>query len=90
MEEKSRGGSVCLKGSLNRPLIVRQSWTAASENTEGRAGLPSRGASQLFSLSSQINKDPRLFSKAMELDQFVVRSRAGVLACSCRLCYRMD
>ena len=90
MEEKSRGGSVCLRGSVNRPLIVRQSWTAASENTEGRAGLPSRGASQVISLSGQINKDPRLFSKAMEPDQVVARSRAGVLACSCPLSYRMD
>ena len=36
--------------------------TAASENTAGRPGLPSGGASQVISLSSQISSDPRLRS----------------------------
>jgi hypothetical protein len=44
--------AVCCKGSLNSTLIVRQNWIAASENTAGRPGLPSGGASQVMSLSS--------------------------------------
>ena len=32
---------VCRSGSLNRTLIVRQNWIAASENNAGRTGLPS-------------------------------------------------
>lgn len=68
---------VCLIGSLNRTLIVRQNWIAASENTAGRPGLPSGGASQVISLSSQISNEPRLRSAAVQLDQFVVRWRAG-------------
>ena len=64
---------VCLGGSLNRTLIVRQNRIAASENTAGRPGLPSCGASQVIPLSSQISKDPRLQSEAASLDQFVVR-----------------
>jgi hypothetical protein len=54
-------------------LIVRQNWIAASENTAGRPGLPSCGASQVISLSSQISNDPRFFNDAVQLDQFVVR-----------------
>ncbi len=53
--------------------MVRQNWIAASENTAGRPGLPSGGAHQVMSLSSQINSDPRLRSAAVWLDQFVVR-----------------
>ena len=56
---------VCRKGSLNSTLIVRQNWIAASENTAGRPGLPSRGASQVMSLSSQISREPRFFSEAL-------------------------
>ena len=59
--------------SLNRSLIVRQNWIAASQNTDGRPGHPSCGASQVMSLSNQINSEPRLLSAAVELDQFVVR-----------------
>jgi hypothetical protein len=40
--------------------MVRQNWIAASENIAGRPGLPSGGASQVMSLSNQINSDPRL------------------------------
>ena len=47
-------------GSLNRTLIVRQNRIAASGNTAGRPGLPSRGASRVISLSKPINNDPRL------------------------------
>ena len=46
-------------------LMVRQNWIAASENTAGRPGLPSCGASQVISLSNQISKEPRFFSKAV-------------------------
>jgi hypothetical protein len=46
-------------------LIVRQTWIAASEKTEGRPGLPSGGASHAISLSSQISKQPRFFSEAV-------------------------
>jgi hypothetical protein len=53
---------VCRKGSLNRTLMVKQNWIAVSENT---AGLPSCGASQVMSLSSQINSEPRLRSDAV-------------------------
>jgi hypothetical protein len=35
------------------------------EKTAGRPGPPSGGASQVISLSSQISKDPRVFSKAL-------------------------
>jgi hypothetical protein len=56
---------VCRKGSLNRTLIIRQNWIATSENTAGRPGLPSRGASQVMSLSNQINTDPRVLSAAV-------------------------
>jgi hypothetical protein len=56
---------VCLSGSLNRTLIVRQTWIAASEKTEGRPGLPSGGARHAISLSSQISKQPRFFSEAV-------------------------
>ncbi len=51
---------VCCKGSLNSNLMVRQNWIAASENSSGRQGLPSCGASHIMSLSSQINSDTRL------------------------------
>ena len=51
---------VCLGGSLNRTLIVRQNWIAASQNTAGRPGLPSGGASQAMSLSNQISRNPAL------------------------------
>ena len=57
--------------------MVRQNGIAASENTAGRPGLPSCGASQVMSLSNQINSDPRSRSELVELDQFVVRQRAG-------------
>ncbi|OIQ80534.1 hypothetical protein GALL_377110 [mine drainage metagenome] len=56
---------VCRNGSLNRTLIVRQNWIAASENIDGRPGRPSCGASQVISLSSQISKEPRFFSEAV-------------------------
>jgi hypothetical protein len=46
---------------------------AASENTAGRPGLPSGGASYVMSLSSQISTKPRFFNKAPQRDQFVVR-----------------
>ena len=45
--------------------IVGQNWIAASENTAGRPGLPSGGASQAISLSSQINRERRLQSEAV-------------------------
>lgn len=64
---------VCRSGSVNRTLMVRQNWIAVSGNTAGRPGRPSWGASQVISLSSQINSDPRAPSEAGELDQFVVR-----------------
>ena len=54
---------VCLSGSLTRTLMVRQNWIAGSENTAGRPGPPSGGASQVVSLSIQISKNPRLRSK---------------------------
>jgi hypothetical protein len=50
---------VCLRGSMNSTLMVRQNWIAASENTAGRPGLLSGGASPVISLSSQINSEPR-------------------------------
>ena len=56
---------VCLSGSLNSNLIVRQNWIAASEKTAGRQTLPSGGASQVMSLSSQTNSKPRLQSEAV-------------------------
>lgn len=56
---------VCLSGNLNRTLIVRQNWIAASENTAGRPGLPSGGASQVISLSSQTSNEPRFHSEAV-------------------------
>jgi hypothetical protein len=59
---------VCRNGSVNRTLIVRQNWTAASENTAGRPGRPPCRASQVMSLSSQITGDPRLRSAAVQLD----------------------
>jgi len=73
------------QGSLKRPLIARQTWTAPSENTAKRPGLPFCGASQIISpghllvisLSNQINSDPRLRSEAVSLDQFAARQRAG-------------
>jgi hypothetical protein len=59
--------------------MVRQNWIAFvgkqspglfshpphSGITAGRPGLPSGGARQAISLSSQINKDPRFFSEAL-------------------------
>lgn len=45
--------------------MVRQNWIAVSENNAGRPGLPSCGASQVISLSSQISSDPRLRSEAV-------------------------
>lgn len=42
------------------PLTERQNWMAASEKTGGRPGLPSCGASQAISRSTQINIEPRL------------------------------
>ena len=56
---------VCLSGSLNSILMVRQNWTAAPEKTAGRPGLPSRGANRLISLSNQINCDPHLLGEAV-------------------------
>jgi hypothetical protein len=56
---------VCLSGSLNRTLMLRQNWIAASEKIAGRSGPPSGGASQVISLSSQISKEPRSFSEAL-------------------------
>jgi hypothetical protein len=64
---------VCLSGSSNRTLMVRQSWIAASEHTAGRPGPPSNCASQVISLFKHISKDPRLRGEAVKLDQFVVR-----------------
>jgi hypothetical protein len=46
-------------GSLKRILTDRQNWMAASQNTAGRPGRPSRGARPIISLSTQISKDPR-------------------------------
>jgi hypothetical protein len=54
-------------------LIDKQNWIAASEKTGGRPGQPSRGASRVMSLSSQISRDRRLRSDALERDQFVAR-----------------
>ena len=51
---------VCRNDSGNGTLFVRQKRTAAE-----RPGLPSIGASQVISLSSQISKDPRFFSEAV-------------------------
>jgi hypothetical protein len=39
---------VCRNGYLNKTLIVRQNWIAASENTAGRPGRPSCRASQVI------------------------------------------
>jgi hypothetical protein len=58
---------------LEQDLIFRQNWIAASENTAGRPGLHSGGASQTISLSSQIITNPHLRSEAVLLDLFVVR-----------------
>jgi len=57
--------AVWRNGSLNRTLIDRQNRMAASENTGGRPGRPSRGARQVMSLSTQISSDPRLRSDAL-------------------------
>lgn len=45
-------------GNLNRTLTVKQNCMAASENTAGRPGRPSRGARQVMSLSTQMSRDP--------------------------------
>jgi hypothetical protein len=58
--------------------VDKQNWLAASENTGGRPGRPSRSACQALSLSSQINSDPRVLSPALQSDPFVVRWRAGL------------
>ena len=42
------------------PLLVGQNRISASENTSGRPGLPSGGASRVIFLSSQVRRDPRL------------------------------
>jgi hypothetical protein len=68
---------VCLSGCLNKTLIVRQNWIAGSRTSPERPELPSRGASQVMSLSSQISNEPRVVSEAVQLDKFVVRWRAG-------------
>jgi hypothetical protein len=57
--------AVCRSGSLNRILIDRQNWMAASENTAGRPGRPPRGARHVISLSTQISKDPRWRNDAL-------------------------
>lgn len=56
---------VCRKGSLNRTLIARQNWMAASEKIAGRPGLPSGGASQAMSLSNQTSTQPRFLNAAL-------------------------
>jgi hypothetical protein len=50
---------------FEQTLIVRQNWIAASENTEGRPGLPSGGASHVLSWSSQIRSDLHSRSEAV-------------------------
>jgi len=57
--------AVWRNGSLNSTLIDRQNWIAASENTGGRPGRPSRGASHVISLSTQIRRYPRFRSDAL-------------------------
>lgn len=56
---------VCLSGNLNGTLMVRQNRIAQSENTAERPGLPSCGASQVISLSSQTGSNPRLRREAV-------------------------
>ena len=50
---------------LEEDLDRQASWIAASANTAGRPGLPSCGASQAMSLSSQISRQPRFLSAAL-------------------------
>lgn len=50
---------VCLSGGLDRILIGRQNWIAASDSTAGR---PSRSGRKVMSLSNQINSCPRFLS----------------------------
>ena len=67
--------AVCLSGSSNSTLIERQNWMAALEKTGGRPGRPSRGPSHAIPSSTRIGSEPRFPSDALQLDQFVVRSR---------------
>jgi hypothetical protein len=57
--------AVWRNGNLNRTLIDKQNCMAASENTAGRPGRPSRGARQVMSLSTQMSRDPRFLSDAL-------------------------
>jgi hypothetical protein len=50
-----------LEQDLNRQAELER----ASQNTAGRPGLPSGGASQVIPLSNQISSDPRLRSAAV-------------------------
>jgi hypothetical protein len=53
---------VCLKGSFNTTLIVKQNWIAASQNTSAQPGLASSGASQIIPLPNQIDTARRVHS----------------------------
>jgi hypothetical protein len=68
---------VCRSASLNITLIVGQIRIAASKKAAGLPSLPSCGASLFLFLSSQINSEPRLRSKAVSLDPVVMRYRTG-------------
>lgn len=57
---------------LEQAFMVRQNWIAASENTAGRAGLPSCGASQVMFLFNQMSSDSSWPSEAVQRDRFVV------------------
>ena len=70
--------AVCQSGNLNRTLIVKQNWIAASKNAERWRWLPSCGARQLIPLAKNINRNPSLRSAAMSLDQFVILAVGGV------------
>lgn len=58
---------------LNRHLIVRQNWMAASLNFGLRPRLPFARPCQCISLSSQISSEPRDFNAVLHSFQFVVR-----------------
>ncbi len=90
----------CRNGSLNRTLIARHNRIAASQNTAGRPGRPSCGASRINALSSQTDNAPRLRTAPPAHRPACApprRSRAGSrcgngrrMACSCARSDRMD
>jgi hypothetical protein len=53
------------QAQIEQDLDHQTDWIAKSENTAGRPGLPSWGASQVMSLSDQINNDPRFLGAAV-------------------------